>query len=506
MIAGLQPEDHIPPERLERGLKLVIYDGIAAQVMGTLTGGAFLVAFALLLGANNFVIGLISALQPLTQVLQIPTIYVVERVGLRKLLVISTLFVGRLFCFGLALIPWFVPESQRIEALVVLLLAYFGLGTVSGVAWNPWIRDLIPEHRLSSYMASRLAITTAVGAVLSLIAAVGVDYYSAQYQPLAIYAVYFALAGVAGLAGVYFIARVPEPRIHHNPNISLFRLLREPVADRNFRQLLIFLGTWNFAVNFAAPFFTVYMLTRLHLGMSAILALSVLSQMVNVFFFKLWARLAERFSYKSVLLEAGPLFILTFLLWPLTTFGDWPLFTYAALFFIHASTGMSTAGVRLCTGNLAMKLAPRGKATAYLSINALTSGITATIAPILGGLAATLFEGEEIVFSFTWQSALMGAEAEVQPITLAGLDFVFILAFVFGLYSLHRLVTIHEDGEVERGVVLSEFDAQVRKALGHVSNMDGLLDLVYFPYGRLVELFNRRKTKRPDPHAPSMPK
>ena len=159
---------------------------------------------------------------------------------------------------------------------------------------------------------------------------------------------------------------------------------------------MIFLGTWNFAVNFAAPFFTVYLLQRLRLEMSVVVTLSVLSQAVNVLFFGLWGRLAQRFSYKSVLVEAGPLFILTFVLWPLTSFGSWTALTLPVLIFIYAFSGMSTAGVQLCTGNLAMKLAPRGKATAYLAINALVSGIAATIAPILGGLAATLFEGEEI--------------------------------------------------------------------------------------------------------------
>ena len=197
-----------------------------------------------------------------------------------------------------------------------------------------------------------------------------------------------------------------------------------------------------------------------------------------------------------MLVEAGPLFILTFILWPLTSFGNWPAFTLLALIFIYALTGMSTAGVQLCTGNLAMKLAPRGKATAYLAINALVSGIAATIAPVLGGLAATLFEGEELTFTLHWASRIFGFESDFTPVKLRGLDFVFLLAFVFGLYSLHRLVTIHEQGEVEKGAVLPEFQSQVRRAIDHVSSVAGIRDLFSFPYARLRELFNRRKTKR----------
>lgn len=494
MIERFRPQSVIPPEEVERGLRLVTYDGIAVQIMATFTGGAFIVAFALLLGANNFTIGVIGALQPLTQILQIPTIYLVERIGYRKLLVVTALTVSRLFCLVLMIIPW-LPESQRLGVFIVALICYYGFGTISGVAWNPWIRDLIPDARLSGYMAQRLAILTGVGAALSLLAAFGIDFYRDRYGEMGIYSFYFSLAGIAGLVSVYFISHVPEPKLEHNPHFSILRVMLEPIRDRNFRQLLIFLGSWNFAVNFAAPFFTVYMLKRLGLSMTMILALSVLSQMVNVLFFRLWGRLADRFSYKSVLVEAGPLFILTFLMWPLTSFGNWSFIALPALVLIHALSGMSTAGVQLCTGNLAMKLAPRGRATAYLAVNALVSGVAATIAPILGGIVATLYDGEEITFALSWSSELFDRRIEFVPVTLRGLDFVFILAFIFGLYSLHRLVTIREAGEVEAGVSV-EFRAQVRKVLSDVSSVEGLRDIFAFPYGRLMELFNRRQTRR----------
>lgn len=57
------------------------------------------------------------------------------------------------------------------------------------------------------------------------------------------------------------------------------------------------------------------------------------------------------------------------------------LYLLASLRFvlIHAMASMSTAGVMLCSANIALKLAPHGKATAYLAENALISGVTATM-------------------------------------------------------------------------------------------------------------------------------
>ena len=51
--------------------------------MVTLTGGVFLVAFALKLEASNTIIGLLAAIPPLAQLIQIPAIYLVEKYRVR---------------------------------------------------------------------------------------------------------------------------------------------------------------------------------------------------------------------------------------------------------------------------------------------------------------------------------------------------------------------------------------------------------------------------------------
>jgi hypothetical protein len=60
--------------------------------MGALTGGAFLVAFALSIGASNKVIGLLAAIGPMAQLLQIPAVALVDKIRLRKLITIVAVF------------------------------------------------------------------------------------------------------------------------------------------------------------------------------------------------------------------------------------------------------------------------------------------------------------------------------------------------------------------------------------------------------------------------------
>ena len=82
MIQWLRPHDQIDEQQVHTGLRMLVCDGACSQAMGAFTGGAVLVAFAVLLGASNLVIGLLAAVGPLTQILQIPTVLLVDRTGL----------------------------------------------------------------------------------------------------------------------------------------------------------------------------------------------------------------------------------------------------------------------------------------------------------------------------------------------------------------------------------------------------------------------------------------
>jgi len=79
-MPGMSPNDHLSEAEREQGLRMVIRDGLATQAMVTLTGGVFLVAFALLLGASNTVIGLLAAIPALAELIQIPSVSLVARI------------------------------------------------------------------------------------------------------------------------------------------------------------------------------------------------------------------------------------------------------------------------------------------------------------------------------------------------------------------------------------------------------------------------------------------
>jgi len=483
-----QVKESLTQEEVDRGLRTVIRDGLATQAMATLTGGIFLVAFALQLGATNTVIGLLAAIPPLAGLLQIPAIYVIERIRNRRLVVVLASFSARLFWLVIVAIPFLFSPQIGLLTLIVAITLYSAFSAVSHCGWNSWMRDLIPQELLGSFFARRLALSTGIALTISLFAAFFIDIWGVRFPDVSIYAysILFFLGFLGGMVGIYFLARTPEPRMRvMDSGIGLFTIVTQPFRDVEFRQLITFLGSWNFAVNLAAPFFTVYMLQRLGLDMSFVILLGILSQIMNIGLFKIWGRLADRFSNKSVLAVSGPLFMLSIFAWTFTTLPDVYILTIPLLIFIHIFMGISLAGVSLASGNISLKLAPQGQATSYLASTTFINSLAAGIAPILGGLFADFFAEREL----TWTLVYRAPEQQLSFVTLdlQQWDFFFFFAFLIGLYSIHRLAMVREEGEVKEHVVVDELVSEVRREMQNFSSAGGLRDLVKFPFSNLLE-------------------
>ncbi|MBU4376003.1 MAG: MFS transporter, partial [Candidatus Omnitrophica bacterium] len=337
-------KDTLTEEEIQKGLRSVIKDGLTTKMMVTLTGGVFLVAFALKLGASNTIIGLLAAIPPLAQLARIPSIYSVEKYRNRRVIGAYTTFLGRIFWLLIALIPFLFSLQVGLIVLIMALLLQSIVGAVSGTSWDSWIRDLVPQDRMGAFFSKRMSLATGLGIPLSLAAGFYIDYWKKLFPDYELYgySILFFFGFLAGMLGVYFISTIPEPRmapVEGKP--KLFNLILQPFKDANFKNLFMFLGSWNFAVNLAAPFFTVYMLKRLQLDMSFIIALLVLSQLTSLAFLRIWGRFSDRFSNKSVLGVSGPLFMLCILAWTFTTLPEKYILTVPLLIAIHIFMGIS---------------------------------------------------------------------------------------------------------------------------------------------------------------------
>jgi MFS family permease len=483
---GLQPAEDITEEEINYGLKSLLRSGLATQAFVTFTGGPFVVAFALTLGASNFAIGLLAAIPPLAQLLQIPSVYLLEKMRNRRFLSVVSTALTRLLWIPIAALSLIASPKLALMLLIFFMGAQSALGALSGASWNSWMRDLVPQEQLGRFFSYRMMVSAGFGALLSLFAGFFVENWTDIIRPLNVYSFLFFVAVIPGMLAVYYLSRVPEPRMPPRIEHPFPKLLAQPFRETNFRALIVFLGIWNFAINLAAPFFTVQMLKELHLPISLVIVFGTISQVANLFALRKWGRLSDKFSNKTILQVASPVFLACMVLWTFTRPPQEYPSTYIMLTVIHILMGIATAGITLASSNIGLKLAPRGHAASYMGALGATNALAAGLAPIIGGRFADFFNVSNLTLTLDWHSRHT-RPVSFHPLGLQGWDFFFLFAFLIGLFSLRWLASIKETGEVEEEIVLQEIITQIRREMRNLSTIGGLRRLINFPTGFVNE-------------------
>ncbi len=493
-----KPKPNLTEKEVSHGLRMMTWEGITSNGFTSITTSGFLAAYALALGADNVQIGILAALPFIMQLLQIPAVLLIEKTRRRKSIAVVSWFIAQLLWFPIALIPLFmgVPGAGAVSALLGFVAIRGVVSAVTNCSWNSWTRDLVPQHILGKFYSRRLALSTTVAAVFGLVAAFFVDYYRGQVAPdNAVFGYTWILlfgAFFLGLLSPVFMARMPEPLMQfpQGPRTSLWTNLIKPFQDSNFRRLMQFLLCWGFALNLAVPFFVVYMLQRLQMSLTTVIALAVLSQISNILFLRVWGSLTDRFGSKVILSLCASLYILVILGWTFTTMPEKYFLTMPLLVVLHIFSGIAAAGVTLTVGTLGMKLAPEGQATSYLTGASLATNLGAGLGPLIGGFLAKFFIDHVLTLDFTWAGA--GQSLQLGIVHFTGFDFLFVIAFIIGLITLNGLAHVREQGEVKREIVLNELMAQTSASSGGVSSSPllGITNVFPFVYLRKIHGFD----------------
>jgi len=490
----LQPQTEVTAEQRERGLRLLVVEAIFSGGTTALTSGVILTAFALHLGASNVMVGVLAATPFLAQLLQLPAIQLVERWRRRKQIAVVTSLIGRAMLAGMAALAFFSGTT----ALLLFLAAQAilcGLGAIGSCAWNAWMRDLAPDERLGDVFARRTVRLTAISLILGLAAALALDLAAPGSQARnLIFASMFAIGCVTGLASARVVAAMPEPLMPPAMTpVPLVALLRQPLADANFSRLLVFVASWQFAINLATPFFTVFIVRQLHFNISFVMVLSVASQIANIFALRMWGRLSDRFANKSVLAVCAPAYILAIVaMIGASQIADRDA-AKAWLLLLHLVMGATIAGVTLTSTNIALKLSPKGSATAYVATNAMVTALAAGLAPILGGLLADFFAARRFELVARWSGPNGGLAL---PVTLTQWDFYFLIAGAIGVYAMHRLSLVEEHGEIERRAMVGQVLYETRRTIRNISSVAGLRAATDLPGALLREARLRMRLRR----------
>jgi len=491
-------------EETERALNKMVKQGVAVQVRTTLTESVFLVGFALLLQAPNTVIGILAAIPSVTQFLQIPAIILVEKLRNRRRLNFFTQLGNRLGVLFMALIPFIATGQVGLILLIGAMAIQSTFTAIGAPSWNSWLTDLVPPDRLGRFFSKRMALMGIMSIVISLLGGQFINNWLLTVNPtdtfaqLCGYSIIFFIAFLSGMFAIYFTITAPEPPMKtRHERISYSKLLAEPFKDENYSNLLKFSAAWELSTSFAGPFFTVYLLDVNILGLEIafVAGLVALTQLTSVIFLRLWGRLSDRFSNKSILQVTLPIFVIGTFLWTFSSIARDYGFLIPLILMIHILNGFSSAGVHLSANNIGMRLAPRGESASYLAARGSVVALVGTIAPITAGILADLFAPHTIEFSISW---LVSGDlfTLIPAYRLSGIDFLFVISAIIGIYAIHRIALVEEPGDVEERVVLEALIAETRRNVRTVSTFDGLRHTFQVPIKVTKKGLAKRRKKR----------
>ena len=489
MLGFLRPSPTLSERDVRRSQLMMRLDGLTAGALFSLGSGGFMAAYALALGANNLQVGILAALPPVSQVIQLPAILAIEKFRVRKAIAVPAWFLAQLMWLPIGAVPFLLetPGAAAISAVIALLALRGLFNPLYVTATVSWTRDLVPRELLGRYYSSRFTLITGAMVVVGLGGSFFVSWWQDNAAPgNEIYAYSLLLMGgwaLFGIAGPLLVSRAKEPLMPPaaEEGRSALSILLEPLRDPNFRRLARFLLTWNFALNMAVPFFAVYMLTRLGFSLPVVIGFTVLSQVSNVLFIRVWGAMADRTGSKTVLSLAASLYLLVIVGWVFTTNPDRYFLSMPLLAVLHVFAGVAAAGVQLTVQTLALKTAPSGRATPYLGIAGMATGLGAGTGPVIGGALADFFSVRAFRIDLSWSSP--NGVFELPALTLTGHDFLFAIAFILGLLTLNLLAALREEGELSRETALNELMALAVPVMRPVSSVPGFGTVSAASYG-----------------------
>jgi len=471
----LQPRERLTQEEVQKGLNTVLQEGLTTEAMTTLTGGTFLVAFALLLGANNFQIGLLASLPTFTNIFQLTSVWLIRRYNNRRAVSVICSIFARIPLLFIGILPFVFPGDAPVNLLLFFLFFFYLFGSIAGPSWNAWMKDLVPGEMLGVYFSKRGRYAQILNVFMSIILAVIVDYIRKNFPDyeLTTYSVMFMLAGAIGLAGAWLLATVPEP-VSYLGKENILRMFVKPLRDLNFRRLLVFNSAWLFAMNIATPFFTVFMLKTLGLTLMYIIPLTILSQLSSILTIGSWGVFADRYSNKTIILICAPLYLCCVIAWCFVGIYSNLISNLVLLAIIHIVSGASNAGINLALTNIGLKLAPAKEAIIYLSVKNIITAVFSSLAPIIGGYLADYYTLRQLRVIAEWTGPQF--HKSFRLLLLHEWNFLFLIGAVLTVVAIQLLHRVREAGEVNRSIVKRIMRTSLRSNLRDFFVIDIILN------------------------------
>lgn len=387
----------VPVSRLRADLAIVLISwGVFGSCWFNAVLGAPYTAYAVRLGADPLMLGLLSAAAVLGVAGQVLSAYLIERTGRRRTIFLTATLIQRPLWVLVGALPFLIPGGYgawRIIGLLGLTLMSSLLGQAASPAWIGWMAQVIPGPIRARFLGVRFRLATVTGMITALVVGKVLDWDSSYHTFFAIFG-FAALMGTIDVAMFFFIPRGDETPAPEPPSIA--RILLIPWSDKRFRRYLYYAASSAACYGIMGQLLTLYLLEGINLGKFytnlyllgiPLLVAALLGPAVGI--------QITRFGNRPVLFVATLLAVPLPLMFGAAGHNNYPLLAGAAVL-----AGVVTAAVGVAELNMLFAMTPAPRRSSYLAALALMAGVVGATAPIVGGAIAQSLAG--------WQAVVAG--------------------------------------------------------------------------------------------------
>jgi len=392
--------DHpVSPHEVSRAIKLSYIQSMLVMVYVGCTSGGFATGYALMLGANDVQIGMLTSIPMLAVLAQPIAAMLIERGISRRNLTFIISLVQMSTWIPVIMVP-FVMGGKSSSAKIAALITIFTIREImSHTATNVragWIGDLIPQRTLGTFFGRIELYSGVVGTLVGILAGKILDIVKSAGAKG--FGWVFSIGILFGLAyAALFIPQADVPvKKHEHGRISV--MVRETFANRRLVAVMIYATLVSLPI-MAAPFYPTYLLRDVkisYLGLNIVTGVSTLTMIISS---PIWGRVIERYGCRPVIIAC------TATIAPLPIVWIWatnPQMVYALVIPANLLGGIAGGGLFIAINTLIYKITPEQGRAMQLAIYSIVVTMIVAPLPIIGGYIPRLVKGDlRVIFWIT---------------------------------------------------------------------------------------------------------
>lgn len=282
-----------------------IKEGIFAKAKEA-TGYNYISPFAIAVNTSNSMIAMIGSivglLGPLSQMFGSR---LMEKFS-RKKIVRKVVFLEALMWIPFIILAYLYYKETITTIIPILVLFAFAMYTIFShlhyPAWFSWMGDIVDEEYRGRWFGKRNLILGFVLIIITIGAAVFLDYFKSKGLIMQGFIILFALAMIARLISWRLFKKQYEPKIKIKKD-SYFSFWDFTINSHknNFGRFSIFRAFLGFSANISSVFIAVYLLRYLEFTYMIYMIVILSGTLFAIMVLGLWGKFADRYgNYKTM--------------------------------------------------------------------------------------------------------------------------------------------------------------------------------------------------------------